>query len=495
MKSVQRRTIVASLISIFFGARRSRADTTLTDTVLDVPSWQPSPTFTFRKTVRLGGHGVPLEEFPASRVRELVLSRDSSSFGEIVEIFRRYLAYPLDPAGALLRLPEYALELLTSLEFPPEEGSERLAAELLELYWAAAFRDVSFNQLREAPESRQAFLELQEAGLYSDKAYRSSRLFDPSWSDGGDGYLSSFLVADVPRWPHQSQQRYPSFNEGEDFCRTADEAIRALSGEVPTAKPRELKGQLNYIVTGRRLAALVYQDHPTQIFENVALQLHQLRHRTMRSRGTWGYQERYTPFVFGGLPDLLYRLSTVCKMALDLSWVAKWGIFFYPRPEEVALAAMSSSPEDLLWSVRQVLSSSSLHRGAMIGPLSQAYPEGAPVHPSYPAAHAVVAGAAVTVLKAFVRSSGSLPSEFVSNEGRLASQQEFSTSIDGELNKLAWNMSFGRCFAGVHFRSDCVAGLQLGENLALRYLIDEKSRFPVNVRMHIRRFDGTSVSI
>src|SRR4030095_1200137 len=33
--------------------------------------------------------------------------------------------------------------------------------------------------------------------------------------------------------------------------------------------------------------------------------------------------------------------------------------------------------------------------------LPQMYPEGSPTHPSYPAGHAVIAGACVTILKAF----------------------------------------------------------------------------------------------
>jgi hypothetical protein len=43
-------------------------------------------------------------------------------------------------------------------------------------------------------------------------------------------------------------------------------------------------------------------------------------------------------------------------------------------------------------------------------------------------------------------------------------------TVGGELNKLAANMSIGRNFAGVHWRSDAIEGILLGEQVALEYL-------------------------
>jgi hypothetical protein len=33
---------------------------------------------------------------------------------------------------------------------------------------------------------------------------------------------------------------------------------------------------------------------------------------------------------------MLCHLAKSTKIALDACWVAKWGMFFYPRPEEIA---------------------------------------------------------------------------------------------------------------------------------------------------------------
>jgi len=43
-------------------------------------------------------------------------------------------------------------------------------------------------------------------------------------------------------------------------------------------------------------------------------------------------------------------------------------------------------------------------------------------------------------------------------------------TVGGELNKLAANIGIGRNFAGVHWRSDAVDGILLGEQVALEYL-------------------------
>ena len=73
---------------------------------------------------------------------------------------------------------------------------------------------------------------------------------------------------------------------------------------------------------------------------------------------------------------------------------------------------------------------------------------------------------------------------------------EKDLSIEGELNKLAWNIAFGRSFAGIHYRSDHEAGLLLGEDIALQ-LLAERAREIVRAKstVWLRRFDGTWTSV
>ena len=62
--------------------------------------------------------------------------------------------------------------------------------------------------------------------------------------------------------------------------------------------------------------------------------------------------------------------------------------------------------------------------------------------------------------------------------------------------QVAWNVSVGRNMAGIHFSSDAMAGLQLGENVALSVLDDAKECFSELFRgFSLTKFDGTTVSV
>ena len=106
--------------------------------------------------------------------------------------------------------------------------------------------------------------------------------------------------------------------------------------------------------------------------------------------------------------------------------------------------------------------------------LPMAYPTGSPLHPSYPAAHVVTAGAGITVLKALFNESFVIPNPVMpSDDGlSLAPYTGASLTVGGELNKLASNIALGRDAAGVHYRSDGVEGIQLGEAIAISILRD-----------------------
>ncbi|HSF49685.1 MAG TPA: hypothetical protein VLA74_02900 [Nitrososphaeraceae archaeon] len=67
--------------------------------------------------------------------------------------------------------------------------------------------------------------------------------------------------------------------------------------------------------------------------------------------------------------------------------------------------------------------------------------------------------------------------------------------MGGELNKLASNIGIGRDFAGIHWRSDAIEGMKLGEELAIRFLIEQKEIFYEKFDFSITKFDGTSVTI
>jgi len=135
--------------------------------------------------------------------------------------------------------------------------------------------------------------------------------------------------------------------------------------------------------------------------------------------------------------------------------------------------------------------------------LPQAYAEGSPTHPSYPAGHSVVDGAGVTVLKALFDGDYEFPeeqkvvttrdgTELVSAGDTDALGVGGTLTVRGELNKLASNMALGRNRAGIHYRTDGIEGLRLGEAAAVRFLQDQLT-LPAridDVTLAFETFDG-----
>jgi hypothetical protein len=148
--------------------------------------------------------------------------------------------------------------------------------------------------------------------------------------------------------------------------------------------------------------------------------------------------------------------------------------------------------------------------------LPMAFPEGSPMHPAYGAGHATVAGGCVTMLKAFFemyqdcdsfverplveagKDGTSQPIAYVPNhEGkRLESWTGDSVlTIQGELDKLAANISIGRNMAGVHYYSDYYDSLRMGERVAVSILLEQAPTYGEEVSLTFKSFDGDHITI
>jgi len=145
--------------------------------------------------------------------------------------------------------------------------------------------------------------------------------------------------------------------------------------------------------------------------------------------------------------------------------------------------------------------------------LPMAFPEGSPMHASYGAGHATVAGGCVTMLKAFFEmfetcDSGTLrklktpagdsihyePSE----DGKVlcpAAKSKGALTIQGELDKLAANISIGRNMAGVHYYSDYYDSLRMGERIAVGILMEQAPTYGDYVESTFDSFDGDRITI
>jgi hypothetical protein len=130
-----------------------------------------------------------------------------------------------------------------------------------------------------------------------------------------------------------------------------------------------------------------------------------------------------------------------------------------------------------------------------------AFPEGSPTHPAYGAGHATVAGACVTILKAWFKESTKLvdlgvtplqPSDDGLSLLNYTGADAGDLNVGGELNKIASNVALGRDIAGVHWRSDATESLKLGEKVAIGILKDQRSCYNEAFGgFTLTKFDGT----
>lgn len=145
--------------------------------------------------------------------------------------------------------------------------------------------------------------------------------------------------------------------------------------------------------------------------------------------------------------------------------------------------------------------------------LPMAFPEGSPMHPSYGAGHATVAGGCVTMVKAFfemftdchggierplVDGKGNAIA-FVPNGDGTALEPDTNTcdplTIQGELDKLAANISIGRNMAGVHYYSDYYDSARMGERVAVGMLLEQMPTYGEEVVTTFRSFDGDMITL
>ena len=140
----------------------------------------------------------------------------------------------------------------------------------------------------------------------------------------------------------------------------------------------------------------------------------------------------------------------------------------------------------------QALQTSFARHGSYL--LSQAFPEGSPTHPAYPTGHGTVAGACITVLKFFFDGTAPFTSAVVPASDGL-SLLPFNgpgpLTVNGELHKLAHNISFGHgIHAGIHWRSDTDYSILLGEQVAINFLLDQMYSYEENFDIAITLMDG-----
>lgn len=332
---------------------------------------------------------------------------------------------------------------------------------------------------------------------------------------------------------------------------------------------QKFKGQKRrFIHTPRDLATYVHFDALYQAYLNACLIL--LSNGTAfdpafdRLSGSSAFKGLVNPvgpqsvatntggFALYGGPHILTLVTEIATRALKAVRFQKFNNHIRLRPEALAgrlekakeiedchpelCGAFSKLVKDLEPTLKEI----NKHNKSCAQPgkdtntvlLPMAFAEGSPMHPAYGAGHATVAGACVTILKAFFDTSAMLV-EIGDRIGFYTREQidtikadmeqmtggpvdvnfvQFTTdssgmklvkskikcplTLEGELNKLAANISIGRNMAGVHYFSDYYDSARMGEKIAIGVLEEQALGYPTDpFVLSVPTFDGEVVRI
>lgn len=394
----------------------------------------------------------------------------------------------------------------------PAMASDLNATELIEMYWGSLLRDVAFTDYATHPLAAQAAAEVG-----SQKTYRGPRdssgqvttdlLFrGPFLGETHGPYVSQFFLMPTFFGSQPIGQQQVTYAPNIDYMTSFSDWLTVQNGNV-TGLVNQNDAQLRYRRSGRDLAAFTHVDVLFQAYFVAFLVLAGIG--APYNPGN-PYNSSRTQNGFGtfGLPDMAATLTEVATRALDVVWYQKWFIHLRPRPEaagglvHLIKTGQGSQTDARLSDV--VLNSQGLQQsfdkyGTWL--LSQAFPEGSPMHPAYPTGHGTVAGACITMLKFFFDGTYVIPNPVVPSSDGLSLEPYTGADADrltvnGELNKLGQNVSFGHgIHAGIHWRSDTDTSLLLGEAVALSMLRDRAATYNEPFTVTLTKLNGTTATI
>ena len=398
----------------------------------------------------------------------------------------------------------------------PALASEAYATELVELYWASLLRDVPFSDYHTNATATAAAAELSTMPTYAGPKSGGHVTPDLLFRGVGDKedvgpYISQFLLLNTDLGALSIVQRYTT-NTAVDFMKTPTDFLAVQNGVTPTATLTPVAAP-QYLHDGRGLAAYTHGDVLYQAYFAAHLVLETLRKGDPHIANPGNPYAPGQPgtatqngFASMGGPDIAGTLAAVAVEAIKAVWYQKWWVHLRHRPESgggivhLMKTGMSGTIQGHVSNT--VLNSQAVqasHAATNTWLLPQAFPEGSPTHPAYPTGHGTVAGACITALKFFYNGAFQIPNPLVPNAtwtNLMAAPAGTVVDVDGELNKLASNISFGHgIHAGIHWRSDTLTSIQLGEAVALSYLRDQARTYNETFSISLKKYDGSTVTI
>ncbi len=418
------------------------------------------------------------------------------------------------PQGGLA----FDLEGLDSSQFPvppaPALASEDYSTELVELYWASLLRDVAFTDYHSNPVAAQAANELSLPSMASYKGPRdaSNKVTPDLLFRGGfpgetiGPYMSQLLVKNTSMGALPISQKYITSKKNLDYMLDKVTFLKVQNGTSTGLQPQLEKIPL-LLHDGRGLSAYTHVDVLYQAYFTAYLVLNTIN-APLNPGNPYNSSKTQNGFGTFGQPDIAATLAAVASEALKAVWYQKWYVHLRHRPESGGALVylmktgqgnkVQGHPSSTVLDSHAVQSNFTTNKSYF---LSQAFPEGSPTHPAYPTGHGTVGGACITVLKFFFDGDFVIPNpQMPASDGTALNNYTGNDAgqikVNGELNKLAHNVSFGHgIHAGIHWRSDTDTSIQLGEGVALSVLRDRAHTYNEKFTVKLRKLDGSIATI
>ncbi|HSY65281.1 MAG TPA: vanadium-dependent haloperoxidase [Terriglobales bacterium] len=384
---------------------------------------------------------------------------------------------------------------------PPAYAGNEQGSEMAENYWMALARDVAFANYDSDPTIAAAVADLSTFPNYQgpqpvtpDTIFRG---FTPGDLIGP--YVSQFLALPIPYGAMTVPQQITTNVAGDDHMTSYLGWLNIQNGGAPTDH-NVFDSTPRYMRDLRDIAAFVHKDFSYEAGLNAALILGGMA-ATLDPNNPYLSYTKTAGFGTFGAPDVLDMVGRVSAAALRCVYFQKWLVHRRVRPEEYAgnvqnqMTGQGSYPLPARLLSSPVLTAIFDKYGTYLLPM--AYAEGCPAHPSFPQGHGTLIGATVTVLKAFYNESFEIPNPVVaSSDGLSLEPYNGSLTIGNELNKLAANIARARDASGVHWRSDGMNGLLLGEAAAIKILKDLKANYWEQFAgFQLTKFNGRTIVI
>jgi hypothetical protein len=485
----------------------------------------PSFVGNFHKTLP---HDPVTGEVDPAAYAQLLKAIESGDFAEFELVPAGGVGRLANPLGAISYNMEGPDTAAVPVPPPPSVDSPELAADMAERYWMALLRDKSFATWATDPDVLAACDDLSDN--YSvDTSPRDPvtgrvtpqtlfRINAPGVLDGP--MVSQFLTRAFTYDGIQVNPLMRVSAPGEDFMTAWTEFINIQSGALAAGFP-PLDPVSRFPRNARDLGLLAALDRVYSAYFRAVLILQAIfpfnNSPGLDANHPYQTSVRQSGFATFGLAHILEMIASVGK-AERHTWYSKWNVNRLLRPEAygglvqrvVADGASYPIHSDLLNNTalldrvfaRNLARNTARGLGGGTYLLPQVLRGGSPNHPSYPAGHGISAGASITVLKAFYNEAQPFPTPVkVAADGLtttpyVAGVDGPALTLGGELNKLAFNMSFGRDMSGVHWRADSMVGLLQGEEVAIRWLAEQRATFREPFAgFNLTKFDGTTIVV